>query len=637
MLSVLILGLVLTSFPIDSTKYIPSDSSASSNDSLSFQDISQPVKGSDSIPVFKLKGMTVTATRTPLSLMVAPASVSIISFDSLGVATGPLEAFEQTAGGNVGITGGLGSVASFSIRGSSSEQVLFLLNGIPLNSSLSGGFDLNKINLDIKQIEIVKGASSALYGANAAAGVVNIITPEGAGEKPYSKVTYSYGKHKQQKMSATLSRQLSSFLDIYLSADWENTDGERPNSDYGGSNYFMNATVNPFESIKFKIDYKSYQSMSGSPGSLLYDATLHDRMSDDQQDFYASIFYSDFIMLKFGQSMIDNIFYSYNLNSITRNFARQNNADLQFNYSFREKFNSVIGFSFQQVNSESDNSGNHKIGQYSAFVTQDYMPLAPWLVAASLRLDKSTSYEQQISPSVSTSWQFSKGLSLYTNYGRAYRAPTINELYWSDPYSSGNPELLPEKTEHFEFGGRLEGGKYLASLAAYQKSTKDMIKWFSDSISFLWTDDNLAKVDVSGLELTAGFSALKYLSLRINYDLCLAKVITDSSRELNYTPANSANITFSIQNYPLAENLSFSWQFNALYKDRQLVNHPNEWGPGSELPRYLLSGQTLSFKVRDAVLFYKVDNLFNAEYQVRQGYPMPRRSYAFGISMELWD
>ncbi|MBU1576615.1 MAG: TonB-dependent receptor [Candidatus Edwardsbacteria bacterium] len=661
MLTALMLSLILAASHGDSLRgpNAPGNDPNVSLDTLSGDGIIKPAALSDSIPVFTLKGIVVTATRTPLAQLVAPASVSIIQADSMDPSRGAVTAFSQVSGGNVGITGGLGSVASFNIRGSSSEQVLFLLNGMPLNSALTGGYDLNKITGNIKRIEVVKGPASALYGANALAGVVNIITIDDAPEKPYSKITYQYGKHKQQTMSAILSRQLNRFLSISLSADWKSTDGERPNSDYSGSNYFLGATATPINLLKVGLEYHSYQSMSGSPGSLIYGATLHDRMLDDQQDFYANISYSDLVKIKFGQSMVDNIFYSYDYNSSTRNFSRQNNADVQFNYGFRQKFNVVFGGAYQQVTSESDNSGDHNIDQYSAFINQEVKPLSPWLVVAGVRYDKNSSYPRQISPSISSSWQLTKQYALYATYGIAYRAPTVNELYWYSVYNSpwdvsiysGNDTLNPEKSNQYEIGYKQENASYNSSICLYQRNTTDLINWNQTTFilpdTFFTQTANLTEVKTTGFEINGGASLLKYFVLNASYNYCLAKVVdvsakfqfgfSDSNRELNYTPANSANLSFAVKGYPITDHLSLSWQLNTQYKDRQLASHPDEFNPGSELPRYFVSGQTLSLKIRDALLFYKIDNLFNAEYQVRAGYPMPRRSYAFGISMELWN
>ena len=93
------------------------------------------------------------------------------------------------------------------------------------------------------------------------------------------------------------------------------------------------------------------------------------------------------------------------------------------------------------------------------------------------------------------------------------------------------------------------------------------------------------------------------------------------------------HVCIAVNDLKLASNLRLGWKLNARYTDCQ------DPGPyyAVVLPRTFICDQTLSLKIRDARIYYRVDNLFNAEYQTRYGYPMPRRSYAFGISMELWD
>ncbi|HAD82058.1 TPA: hypothetical protein DCG35_06225 [Candidatus Edwardsbacteria bacterium] len=596
----------------------------------------KPAILADSIPVFTMKGIVVTATRTPLAQLAAPASVSIIGPDPSDPAKGAVAAFSQVPGTNSGLYGGLGSMANFSIRGSSAEQVLFLLNGMPLNSALNGGYDLKKLNANIKRIEIVRGPASALYGANALAGVVNIITVDDAPEKPYSRITYQYGKHKQQTMSAVISRQLNRFTDIILSADWKSTDGERLNSDYSGSNYLLGLKIRPDSLIRIGMEYQSYQSIGGSPGSISMQ-TPNDRMTDDQQDYYASLEYSDIVKFKIGQSQINTFYYYEYNNTAPENFSRQSNADLQFTYGFRKGFNTVLGGAYQQVKSESDNSGNHRTNLYSAFLNQEYRPWRQWLIVGGLRYDKNYGHDAQTSPNISSSWQFNDRWTIYGNYGQAYRVPTINELFWKDPYMSGNPDLVPEKSWQYECGVRFTDDWHKTSISGYRRQTNDMIRWLTDMNTWLTTWANNLDVNTSGVEISSEVTPMNHLFFDFNYGYCLAEVSSDSNRELNYTPANSARVALSLRDIPITDHLSLSWQVNTQYKDRQLVSHPDEFGPGFELPRYFVSGQTLSLKIRDAVLFYKIDNLFNAEYQVRAGYPMPRRSYAFGISLELWN
>lgn len=588
------------------------------------------------LPIFLSSGIVVTATRTPLAQLAAPASFSVITSDSLNPARKAIGALAGLPGSGVGLTGGTGSLATLSLRGSSSEQVLFLLNGLPLNSALNGGFDLNKLGDYIQRVEVIRGPASALYGANALAGVVNLITDQRAGEKPYSKITYQYGKHKDQSLSALFSRRLGPWLDLSLAADWKGTDGDRINSDHDASSFLLGLKVKPGDDLRLGFDFQSHQSIGGSPGSLEW-PTPKDRISDDQQTYSTTLEYSDIIKLKIGQSLLSNFFY-YGFNSSTvENFSQQSNADLQASFGFQQNLRSVFGAAYQRVNSESDNSGNHSLDQQSAFFNQEYRPLEPVLVVAGVRYDQNTSFGDQLSPSLSASWQIGRLLAAYANYGRAYRTPTINELYWSDPYAVGNPDLRPEQSESYEVGGRINSGRLSSSLAIYRRDTRDLIKWYSDPATWRWTNSNLDRARVDGLEMWLTINPTRHTCLDANFSRCRGRVLSEGERELGYTPLNTANLKFSLANLPLGPSLGLNWQFSAVYRDRQLVRHADLWGPGAELPSHVVCGQTLSFRISDARIFYRVDNLWNHEYQLRQGYPMPRRNQAFGISIELWD
>lgn len=588
------------------------------------------------LPIFLSPGIVVTATRTPLAQLAAPASFSVLAADSANPAQGAIESLAGLPGSGIGLTGGTGSLATLSLRGSSSEQVLFLLNGLPLNSALTGGFDLNKVGDYIQRVEVIRGPASSLYGANAMAGVVNLITDQQAGQKPYSKITYQYGKHKDQSLSAMFSRRLGQWLDLSLAADWKGTDGDRINSDHDASNFLLGLKAKPGDAFRLGFDYQSYQSIGGSPGSRDW-PTPNDRISDDQQTYSATLEYSDIVKLKIGQSLLNNFFF-YGFNSSTaENYSQQSNADFQTSFGFQKNLRSVFGAAYQRVNSESDNSGNRSLDQQSTFFNQEYRPLESWLVVAGVRYDQNTSFGDQLSPSLSTSWQVGRLLAAYANYGRAYRAPTINELYWSDPYAAGNPDLRPEQSESYEIGGRINAGDLSSSLALYRRDTRDLIKWYSDPATWLWTNGNLERVQVDGLELSLAINTTSHTLLDANFSRCRGRVLSEGERELGYTPLNTANLKFSLANLPLGPSLGLNWQFTAVYRDRQLVKPADQWGPGSELPSHMVCGQTLSFRISDARIFYRVDNLWNHEYQLRQGYPMPRRNQAFGISIELWD
>lgn len=126
-----------------------------------------------------LPEVVVTASRIPVPALTAPAFTRVITANEIknssGASLGDL--LRSTAGLHVSSDGPTGAVTSLSIRGATSSEVLVLLNGVPLNSSLDGSVDLSSIPTDsIARIEIVRGGESSVYGTGAIGGVVNIIT-----------------------------------------------------------------------------------------------------------------------------------------------------------------------------------------------------------------------------------------------------------------------------------------------------------------------------------------------------------------------------------------------------------------------------------------------------------------------------
>ena len=128
--------------------------------------------------------IVVTATRIAGTILASPDHITVVSGEELAGALSAAEALESVAGVSVSDNGTVGSVQSVSLRGSAAAQVLVLVDGVRLNDSRQGAPDLSQIPVDnIERIEIVRGGTSALYGADAVAGVVNIITKDKAEDR----------------------------------------------------------------------------------------------------------------------------------------------------------------------------------------------------------------------------------------------------------------------------------------------------------------------------------------------------------------------------------------------------------------------------------------------------------------------
>ncbi|MDP2808109.1 MAG: TonB-dependent receptor plug domain-containing protein, partial [bacterium] len=351
----------------------------------------------DSLPVYRLKGMVVTATRTPLAERSAPASVSVIEPDPLTPNVDAANRLSQTAGASLGGNGGIGSVLSLSLRGAATNQVLYLLDGLPVNSAQNGSYDLNRILSQAQRIEIVRGPASSLYGANAVAGVVNIITRDSKQLKPYSRINFEKGGYGSQVWEATVTRPLAQWASASMGATWKKTGGQRLNSDYDGTNYFLELFAQPYSKFEAKLRYQEYKSQNGVPGpdSLFYPASLrwlyhptpNDRQKDWGKDFGLKVSYDQNSFLAVSRNSIENIFYPYS-SAQSRNYTLQTNLDAQHRHSWMPEMSTTLGAGYQMVESDISNVGTPELRHKAVFLIQQIEPAKELLIVGSVRYGK---------------------------------------------------------------------------------------------------------------------------------------------------------------------------------------------------------------------------------------------------------
>ncbi|MGB5506439.1 MAG: TonB-dependent receptor plug domain-containing protein, partial [Sulfurovum sp.] len=157
-----------------------------------------------------LEPITVTSTnKTDQSIQKTTANVTVITSQEIeehGYQT-VAQAINRVAGISVAHAGGLGQQTSFFMRGADSGKVLVLLDGMRLNdpSTTNGTALLDSLTTsNIAQIEIIKGGTSTIWGSNASAGVINIITKE-AQEGLHGSLALGYGSYNTKQTEAQLS------------------------------------------------------------------------------------------------------------------------------------------------------------------------------------------------------------------------------------------------------------------------------------------------------------------------------------------------------------------------------------------------------------------------------------------------
>jgi vitamin B12 transporter len=163
----------------------------------------------------------------------------------------------------------VGALSRPQVRGSNSGQALILVNGRRINDAQNGQYDLSNLPVpreDIERIEVLRGGGSALYGADALAGVINIITKTPT-DKPATYATASYGRFDTQMYSLGNRWKLGAFR-YGVSAGREKSSGHRPNSDseawtLGGE---LGLEVSPQLDVTFGARYLDKEV--GVPGTI---------------------------------------------------------------------------------------------------------------------------------------------------------------------------------------------------------------------------------------------------------------------------------------------------------------------------------------------------------------------------------
>ena len=577
------------------------------------------------VPRFYSDEIVVTALRVPRLKSSIPWDTTVITRedieDSTAVKLGDI--IRTVPGVSVKANGGLSSQISARLRGSNSQQVLVLLNGNRINSPSLGTFDLGDILLsDVERIEIVKAPLSSLYGADAVGGVINIIT-RGSSEKPKVTVSAGYGAYAKRNLAVA-----GSGPNYFFSAAVLDSEGFRANSGYKAQDFNLRL-MNEY----FEAGIKKSDSDKGSPGSLDF-LTPQARQSDNNL-FYDLVYKADKIGLKatLSQVNLDQLYANPTFSILSTHKTISNNLDIQ------EKIGDyVFGLEIRNDKSQSTNSGSHDLTNKAVYAQAE---IGPMVIGA--REDITSSYGNHFNPRVGFVFNLRHDTLLKTSWGSSFKAPTIDDLYWSrltEPgwpsgvvTTEGNPSLRPETSQSFDITlERKLSRKSTVRLSYYVCRIKDMIRWTNTSTSTIdafWTPANISDADIQGIEFEYEKKVAKHLKTFINFGYQLAKDAS-SGNFLDYAPQNQLNAGLKYKNPD-----KFDSNVVVRYVGERYTNLSNS----TQLPSYTVVDLSLSKDFGSYTIKGDIENLFGESYAESYGfsdvYPMPGRRYNVGVSIKL--
>ncbi|MCD8516491.1 MAG: TonB-dependent receptor [Burkholderiaceae bacterium] len=468
----------------------------------------------------ELDPIIVTATRSPEPLEATIGDNSVVTraeLDQLPDAT-LAEVLGRQRGISFVTRGGPQALTTINLRGTSSSQSLVLVDGMRVNSPTDGLPVLNAIPTNaIERIEIVRGAASSLYGADAIGGVINVITRKSTGDHFSSYASAGIGTYDSSEYTAGLSGSADKWSYSLYGGYGQSAGFNATNTDIGSSTY--NADKDSY----YRSNIGGQLALTWKPGQTLSLQTTESRVNagfDSQYFTQPDQPYNDRGIQTLSNTIISssNEINNYWTSDVSASYLREsyetrvaNNG----NYSrSSEQFQYQWLNTFQLTESQRLTLGLERLEQSvaAAFggVPTDYTNDADqtnsvfavytgsWgihQIQASIRNDDNSQYGNFATGSLAYALNLTKQWQISGAINTAYKAPSFVDLYF--PFGSGNPNLKPEQSRNIEVGLRYEHNTGTIAVTGFYNRIKDLIV----AEAPLYFPENVQQASIRGISL----------------------------------------------------------------------------------------------------------------------------------------
>ncbi len=518
-------------------------------------------------------------------------------------------------------TGHPGQLGYLYIRGSSPNQTILAINGVPLFDSASSlGIDLGYLGLDgFDRIEVLRGPLSNYLGSSAMGGVVNLASSRKSGLGVSLKVENNssiYGGIRFGGQIGALKSNLF-FESRSLSYGFEN-------------DRFKGISLNLENSFKFSdheagINFFTNLASSGIPfngGRPSLNRNYQRKLF--LISFPAEIKLSQWSQLKVNLSWQRHLYQLEDSDSIWSPYYHTAASRMRFRADYTyQKSDFALNWSADYA-TDTARTGEEP-GHYSFEKTSSNYASSINLVYqtgnlifnSGIRFDK---YQQQdivFSPQAGFKWNISSKMIFQTSFSESFRAPQLLELY--NPFW-GNRDLLPEKAQSFEATTLYFLGRFQLGLTYFYSHYRNLIGY-----SFaLKRYDNISKATIAGIELNLQTELFRNFRLLTAFNYLYSRDF-QYDRELLRRPKFNLNVVCSYQIQKIVLNAHY------VYVGKRLDYNEVLWSVDrSPAYNYLNLGITYKFS-SSLQLMLKISNLFDEQFEEVMGYPAPKRRLSLGF------
>ncbi|WP_057939998.1 TonB-dependent receptor plug domain-containing protein [Algoriphagus resistens] len=527
-----------------------------------------------------------------------------------------------------GVTGVQSDV---SIRGGSFEQTLMLLNGIKLSDPQTGHHMMNipvpLVNID--RIEVVKGPASRIFGQNAYAGAINVITD--LSDKKYARVQGYAGDFGMKGVNFAGSLPVGNYRQN-LAISYDDSNGHWYNSDYQVSNIFYEGG--------FDINAKN---------------TLKGMIAYTDRDFGANGFYSSTFPDQWEsvQTTLTSLSHKLTLNKFylnTRAYFRRNQDEyvlkrnepefyknnhttdviaLEANGNFQSSLGTTgFGIETRRESIESTNLGDRERTIAGIFLEQMINFGTKIDLRAGVYSNYYSEYNWKHFPGAELGFQATKELRFYSGYGISFRIPTYNDLYYQGPTNIGNDQLEPEQAQNFEVGAKWSKSGFFAELVYFNRNTDNLIQWTRPNADTPWQPQNFSEVKFNGIEASVNYRVsptgrtVQVKEFMFSYNYIHADLIKQPGIETSYAFTALKNQT--IAGVLIGIGRKVEWNTKMRYLERM-----------SQDPYFLLDMRVDYNRTGTLGFFAEASNITDTDYREAGTVQMPGRWFRAGFMLNL--
>jgi outer membrane cobalamin receptor len=557
----------------------------------------------------------VTLGESPRSVMVMETQQHPLAFETVEdyLRTDPSTFIEQRGAG--------GAQSDISIRGSSFEQTLVLLNGLRINDAQTSHHNLDlPVPLDaMRSIEVLHGAGSTLYGSDAIGGVVNFLTavPDEDSLKLRAGVG-SFGENEQAVLGGLVGRRWTeavtgarNFSTGFIpDRDYRNENASsetRWKSEPGVTDVLLAGSDRAFGADGFYGPYNSWERTKG------WFASARQELGEKTEAAFGYRRHTDnYILLRNDPSYYANNHIDTSWQGVVRR---------------REDLGCGVGLYYgleaDGDGIDSNNLGQHARNRGAGYVDLDIHSAQRWGLSAGLREEIFSGGARSVtSPDLAGSLWITHTVKLRASVGYGFRLPTYTDLYYSDPTTIGNPNLKPESAWTGDGGvDWYANSKMSLSATVFYSRQHDAIDYVRANESQPWQASNLVGLRFTGVEGFLNWQPVRGQTIKLGWTAISGAQAALHGLQSEY-----------VFNYPV-NNASFEWlsEVHRAYLVRTRVQVAQRY-------------QQEAYPVWDTELvrekgwihpYLRMANLSNTGYQEIVGVPMPGRSFTGGVELVL--